>query len=95
MASIMTKILIVDDEPRILLLMKSLLKANGYEVEAVRDGAAALEVVRAGGVDVVVTDLRMQPMDGLTLFKEIKALDEAIPVILLTAFASVETASRR
>ena len=92
MAPIMTKILIVDDEPRILLLMKSLLKANGYEVETARDGAAALEVVRAGGADVVVTDLRMQPMDGLTLFKEIKALDEAIPVILLTAFASVETA---
>lgn len=79
MAPIMTKILIVDDEPRILLLMKSLLKANGYEVEAARDGAAALEVVRAGGADVVVTDLRMKPMDGLTLFKEIKALDEAIP----------------
>lgn len=92
MTPIMTKILIVDDEPRILLLMKSLLKANGYEVETARDGAAALEVVRAGGADVVVTDLRMKPMDGLTLFKEIKALDEAIPVILLTAFASVETA---
>ena len=59
MTPIMTKILIVDDEPRILLLMKSLLKANGYEVETARDGAAALEVVRAGGVDVVVTDLRM------------------------------------
>lgn len=88
----MTKILIVDDEPRILLLMKSLLKANGYEVESARDGASALEVVRAGGADIVVTDLRMQPMDGLALFREIKALDDSIPVILLTAYASVETA---
>ena len=88
----MTKILIVDDEPRILLLMKGLLKANGYEVETAKDGPAALEVVRAGGADIVVTDLRMQPMDGLTLFREIQAVNDAVPVILLTAYASVETA---
>ena len=88
----MTKILIVDDEPRILLLMKSLLKANGYEVETAKDGPSALEAVRAGGVQIVVTDLRMQPMDGLTLFREIQALDPSIPVVLLTAYASVETA---
>ena len=88
----MTKILIVDDEPRILLLMKSLLKANGYEVETAKDGPSALEAVRAGGVQIVVTDLRMQPMDGLTLFREIQAVNDAVPVILLTAYASVETA---
>ena len=65
----MSRILIVDDEPRILLLMKGLLKANGYEVETAKDGAAALEIVKAGGVDIVVTDLRMQPMDGMALFR--------------------------
>ena len=88
----MTKILIVDDEPRILLLMKSLLKANGFEVETAKDGPSALDVVRAGKVEIVVTDLRMAPMDGMTLFKEIKSFNDAIPVILLTAYASVETA---
>lgn len=93
----MSKILIVDDEPRILLLMSSLLKANGYTVETARDGESALSVLRAnagneGGVDIVVTDLRMSPMDGLTLFKHIRELAPAMPVILLTAYATVETA---
>jgi len=88
----MLKILIVDDEPRILLLLQSLLKANGYAVETARDGNAALDIVRKGGVDIAVTDLRMAPMDGMTLFHEIKAMAPEIPVILLTAYASVETA---
>jgi DNA-binding NtrC family response regulator len=88
----MSKILIVDDEPRILLLLQSLLKANGYSVETARDGNAALDIVRKGGVDIAVTDLRMAPMDGMTLFHEIKAMAPEIPVILLTAYASVETA---
>ena len=88
----MSRILIVDDEPRILLLMKGLLKTNGYEVETAKDGAAALEIVKAGGVDIVVTDLRMQPMDGMALFHEVHAASPDVPVILLTAYASVETA---
>ena len=88
----MTKILIVDDEPRILLLMKSLMKANGFEVETAKDGAEALEMVRKGGIEIVVTDLRMTPMDGMQLFREIRSFNAAIPVILLTAYASVETA---
>ena len=88
----MSRVLIVDDEPRILLLMKGLLKTNGYEVETAKDGAAALEIVRAGGVDIVVTDLRMQPMDGMALFREVHAASPDVPVILLTAYASVETA---
>ena len=88
----MARILIVDDEPRILLLMQSLLKANGYQVETARDGAAALDVVKGGGVDIVVTDLRMSPMDGMSLFREIVKISPATPVILLTAYATVETA---
>ena len=88
----MSKVLIVDDEPRILLLLQSLLKTNKYEVETARDGAGALEIVRGGGVDIVITDLRMTPMDGMGLFKEIHKLHPSMPVILLTAYASVETA---
>lgn len=88
----MSKILLVDDEPRILLLLQSLLKTNGYEVVTARDGEGALAAVREGGVDIVITDLRMTPMDGLQLFHEIKKLHASMPVILLTAYASVETA---
>ena len=86
------RILIVDDEPRILLLLQSLLKANGYDVVAARDGAGALEIVQKGEVDITITDLRMSPMDGMTLFKEIKAVAPNMPVILLTAYATVDTA---
>ena len=88
----MSKILIVDDEPRILLLMQSLLKANGYTVVTANDGENALGIVRGGGIDIMVTDLRMQPMDGMTLFKEVQKIAPTMPVILLTAYASVETA---
>ena len=88
----MSKILIVDDEPRILLLMQSLLKSNGYTVVTAKDGEGALELVRGGDIDITVTDLRMQPMDGMALFREIHALAPNMPVILLTAYASVETA---
>ena len=88
----MSKILIVDDEPRILLLLQNLLKANGYEVVSARDGASALDIVHNGGIDITITDLRMSPMDGMTLFREIKKIAPEMPVILLTAYATVETA---
>ena len=88
----MSKILVVDDEPRILLLLQNLLKANGYEVVSARDGASALDIVHKGGIDIAITDLRMSPMDGMTLFREIKKIAPEMPVILLTAYATVETA---
>jgi DNA-binding NtrC family response regulator len=88
----MPKILIVDDEARILLLLQSLLKANGYEAVTAKDGNSALDAVKNDTFDLVISDLRMSPMDGLTLFKEIKSLQPELPVILLTAYASVETA---
>lgn len=88
----MSKILIVDDEARILLLLQSLLKANGYETVTAKDGNTALELVKNDAFDLIITDLRMAPMDGMTLFREIKTIHPNIPVILLTAYASVETA---
>jgi len=88
----MTKILIVDDEARILLLLQSLLKANGYEAYTAKDGMQALDILKRETLDLVISDLRMSPMDGMTLFREIKALSPAMPIILLTAYASVETA---
>ncbi len=88
----MVKILVVDDEARILLLLQSLLKANGYEAATAKDGLQALDLLKKEAFDIVITDLRMAPMDGMTLFREIKALFPNMPVILLTAYASVETA---
>ena len=88
----MTKILIVDDEVRILILLQSLLKANGYETVTAKDGNEAIETVNKGGIDLMITDLRMAPMDGLTLIGKVKETHPKLPIILLTAYASVETA---
>jgi DNA-binding NtrC family response regulator len=88
----MSKILVIDDEPRILLLLQSLLKANGYDVVTANAGPAALEYFKKEAFDVVVSDLRMVPMDGITLFKEIKGINPQTPFILLTAYSSVEKA---
>ena len=88
----MANILIVDDEPRILLLLKGLLSNAGHSVETAKDGASALEIFRKGQVDIVITDLRMTPMDGMQLFREIHKIRSETPVVLLTAYASVETA---
>lgn len=88
----MANILIVDDEPRILLLLKGLLSNAGHSVETAKDGASALEIFRRGQVDIVITDLRMTPMDGMQLFREIHRLNALTPVLLLTAYATVETA---
>ena len=88
----MTKILIVDDEPRILFLMKNLLMVNGFEVETAEDGPSALKIAKAGKVEIVISDLHMQPMDGLALLKEIKAFQPAMPVIILTSQPDVGTA---
>jgi len=88
----MAKILIVDDEARILMLLQSLLKTNGYESATAKDGEEALALLEKDTFDLVLSDLRMSPMDGMTLFREIKTRKPDIPVILLTAYASVETA---
>ena len=88
----MTTILIVDDEAGTLLLLQSLLKSNGYAVKTAGDGASALEIVKAGGIDITVTDLRMAPMDGMALFHEIRKMTNVMPVIILTGYASIETA---
>ena len=89
----MTKILIVDDETRILMLLQSLLKANNYEAYTAKSGIEALDQLKDDdSFDIIITDLRMAPMDGMTLFHEVKKLHPKMPVILLTAYASVETA---
>ena len=88
----MSKILIVDDEVRILMLIQTLLKGNGYETIAAKTGEEALGILAQGGIDVMITDLRMAPMDGLTLIKKVKETHAKLPMILLTAYASVETA---
>ena len=84
-------ILVVDDEALIRWSLAERLKAEGYEVLEADTGRAALEKL-AEGVDLVLLDYRLPDTDGVSVLREIKEFDQDILVILLTAFASVETA---
>jgi DNA-binding NtrC family response regulator len=88
----MPKVLIVDDEPRILSLLHSLLKAEGLESVPARDGSEALQLLRSQPFDLLVTDIRMSPMDGMELFRTARTEFPEMPVILLTAYGAIETA---
>ncbi len=89
----MAKLLIVDDDPGVLYFIQNMFQANGYEVVIARNGEEAIESVKTDMVDLVVTDLRMPRMDGMELLRELKsALAPSLPVIMLTAYTSDETA---
>src|SRR5207237_8583015 len=65
---------------------------DAYEVVAVPDGGAALDVLRSSQVDLVLLDIRLPGMDGIEVLERIKAIDEAVEVILVTAVKTVRTA---
>src|SRR5262245_16170179 len=89
----MTKrILIVDDDPTMREAMNETLSATGYDTVQCADGESAERVVRAGGIDLVITDIRMPGIDGLELLKRTKAADEAPPVIVISGHATVPEA---
>lgn len=81
-------ILIVDDDPDILRLMAMRLKAAGYDTISASSGEAALAHIALNSPDLVITDLRMPGMDGLSLFSAIRATKPHIPVIIVTAHGS-------
>ncbi len=81
----MAKILIVDDEPRIRELIQEHLKYAGYVCEEAGDGSAALSLLSGGGFDLVILDLMMPFMDGMTCLREMRARHINTPVIILTA----------
>ncbi len=86
------KILVVDDEESMCQYLSILLQKEGYEVTTVNSGAQALQVVDSNPVDVVMTDIQMPKMDGIQLLKGIKGIDPTTPVIIMTAYASEQSA---
>ena len=84
-------ILVVDDEALIRWSLAERLKSDGYEVLEADTGRAALEQL-GEGVDLVLLDYRLPDTDGVTILRKIKEIDQDILVVLLTAYASVETA---
>jgi len=83
----MRRVLVVEDDPDIVELIDHYLRAEGFEVEGVRDGREAIERLRGGSYDVVILDLQLPGMDGLTLCAELRRdkRTHALPVIMLTA----------
>ena len=85
-------ILIVDDEQNMRVALFEALSRNGHEVAVAENGQMALEMIGRTPPDLVVTDIKMPGMDGLELLRQIKALRPELPVVIMTGFATVDTA---
>ncbi|MBN1786669.1 MAG: response regulator [Candidatus Methanofastidiosa archaeon] len=86
------KILIVDDTPDNVKLLRAFLAGQGYEIIVAEDGEEALEKTFSENPDLVLLDLMLPKISGIEVLKEIKAKREDIPVVVLTAYGSEETA---
>jgi len=85
-------ILLADDEEVVLLSLEKQLAVMGYEVTAVASGEEAIEKLKSNVYDLVITDLTMEGLSGIEVLKASKAIDPYLKVIILTGYASLETA---
>ena len=85
-------VLIVEDDPALREALSDTLELAGYPVMVAEEGQSALEILRREPVGMVVSDVQMRPMDGHTLLREIKSSHPDLPVLLMTAYGSIEKA---
>src|SRR2546425_2334539 len=85
-------ILLVEDDPHVLLSYQEVLKPSGYEVVTADSGEAAERILRTSSIDVVITDRKMPKMGGLEVLRIAKQVDPETIVILITAYPTVDTA---
>jgi DNA-binding NtrC family response regulator len=87
------KILVIDDEPNMLRLLKTILTdKTGYEVSTTSNPMEVKELIRGGGYDLVITDLKMPLVDGLDLIEIVKKADPNLPIVIITGYGTKETA---
>lgn len=86
------KVLVIDDDVKMLELLKKVLSRRGYTVETSPKPTEALEKFTLNGFDIVVTDINMPEMNGLEILKQIKSISPDTIVIMITAFATVSSA---
>ncbi|HET9888031.1 MAG TPA: sigma-54 dependent transcriptional regulator, partial [bacterium] len=86
------RILIVDDEESLRRFLTILLKKEGYEITAVPNATEALAAFQKSSFDAVLTDIKMPGMSGIELLRAIRGLDASVPVVVMTAYASLDTA---
>lgn len=84
------KILFVEDEQDLTLIVADTLRGQGYEVITAADGIAGLETFRTEGADVVVADVMMPKMDGFSIAREIRKLSPTVPLLFLTAKSTID-----
>ena len=87
-----SRVLVVDDESSIRELLQKTLALAEYDVDTAPDGRAALERLRLGNYDLLIADLKMPGMDGLTLIREAKRLKTDLPIIIITGFSTESSA---
>jgi len=88
----MEKILVVEDKVSMARMLKETLELEGYEVETAGDGAEGIEKIKSWNADLVLTDLKLPKKNGLEVLKASKDLNPVVPVVVMTAYGSVETA---
>lgn len=88
----MANILIVDDEARVRTILKIMLSSENHQVQEADNGLVALKMLEEGFFDLVISDLRMDSLDGYGLLTEIRKRDLGCPVVFITAFATLESA---
>ncbi|TKB28533.1 response regulator [Desulfopila sp. IMCC35006] len=86
------RILILDDEPIVCRRLKPAFEKRGYEVETFNDSASALARLREAAFDIVITDLKMEGADGIEILTQAKKASADTRVIIITGFATLETA---
>ena len=85
-------VLIADDDPVARDLLAEVLAKEGYRVASAGGGGEALELARGTPIDLAIVDLRMPDLDGLAVLRGLHGLRPGVPVVILTAFATIETA---
>ena len=88
----MSHLLIIDDEPGIARLLHRSLSAEGYEVLATSDPEQGLSLLKQHPIDIIITDLCMPETDGLEVLRRSKLIRPGVEVVIITAFATVDTA---
>src|SRR5919199_1589315 len=86
------RVLVVDDEPNVLVTIAAILEQEGYQVTTTSSAEGALDQLRVGRFDMVLTDLRMEGASGLSLVAELQAHWPDTTAVMLTGFASLESA---
>ncbi len=88
----MRKILVVDDDPSICLLLSKFLKKNGYEVDSVQTGAESIELLKKKKFDLILCDFKLPDIDGIDLLTKFKEIKSSVIVIIITGYSHVKIA---